>query len=197
MRKMRSVLSLILSNAILPKNLIGTSNLAGLNKILAVITLAFLTGACAHVATTPVQSDNVFRQEESNVTDPHLVISRSVNNFETTLAQVINAIDKRGFKTFAVIDHSAGAASIGQTLRPTTLIIFGNPVGGTPLMLSVQTMGIELPLKILVYEDEDGAVAISYPDMAYIFEAHGVNDRAPVLQKIQGALGAIAAEGAE
>lgn len=132
--------------------------------------------------------------EEIVVANPNLLSVKSLNNFQTTVDLAKAGIDKRGFKTFAVIDHAAGAASIDQTLRPTTLIIFGNPQGGTPLMQSAQTMGIELPLKILVHEDESGLVSVSWPDMATVFAKHGVVDRDPILQKIQGALNAIATE---
>ncbi len=125
---------------------------------------------------------------------PYLLSDISENDFETTLSKVQAAIENRAFKIFAVIDHAAGAASIGQELRPTSLIIFGNPKGGTPLMLSAQTMGIELPLKMLVHENEAGDVIISWSDMEHVFSKHGVIDRGELLQKIMTGLASIAAE---
>ncbi|WP_425410518.1 DUF302 domain-containing protein [Hyphococcus sp.] len=126
-------------------------------------------------------------------------IERTTSNagFESTLAQIQSAIDARGFRTFAVIDHAAGAASVDQSLRPTTLIIFGNPQGGTPVMQADQSMGLELPLKILVVENEDGSVSIIRHDMTQVFENYGIEQQAGgPLQKINGALDAIVEEGA-
>ena len=79
---------------------------------------------------------------------------------------------ERGMKVFVRIDHAAGAHSIGQTLRPTELIIFGNPKGGTPLMLCSQTYGIDLPLRVLAWEDAKGASWLGYKDMAALGHAH-------------------------
>src|SRR5258705_10140439 len=68
------------------------------------------------------------------------------------------AVKSKGMTVFAHIDHAAGAAEVGMTLRPTDLLIFGSPEGGTPLMQSAQTIGIDLPLKALVWEDAKGHV---------------------------------------
>src|SRR5438045_3096075 len=79
----------------------------------------------------------------------------------------------RGMTVFARIDHAAGAAEVGLTLRPTELIIFGNARGGTPLMESVQTVGIDLPLKALVWEDASGKTWLSYNEPGWIAQRHG------------------------
>ncbi len=165
-------------------------------KISALSAAFVMSSACVHVeaSNSSVEQTASSVAEEIVVANPNLLSVKSLNNFQATVELAKAGIDKRGFKTFAVIDHAAGAASIDQTLRPTTLIIFGNPQGGTPLMQSAQTMGIELPLKILVHEDESGLVSVSWPDMATVFAKHGVVDRDPILQKIQGALNAIATE---
>ena len=78
----------------------------------------------------------------------------------------------RGLNIFARIDHAAGAAKIGKTLRPTEVLIFGNPQGGTPLMECAQSMGIDLPLKALVWEDAQGQVWLGYNDPAYLARRH-------------------------
>lgn len=122
---------------------------------------------------------------------PHIKRAQSEADFATTLAQLQAAIDARGFKTFAVIDHAAGAASVEMTLRPTTLIIFGNPKGGAPVMGAEQLMGIELPLKMLVAEAEDGAVTLVWRDMAHTFHEYGIFGH-PAAEKMAGALSAIA-----
>ncbi|TWC05124.1 uncharacterized protein (DUF302 family) [Bradyrhizobium macuxiense] len=79
-----------------------------------------------------------------------------------------------GLTLFAQIDHAAGAASAGLTLRPTELFVFGNAKGGTPLMQAAQTIGIDLPLKALVWQDDAGDCWLSYNDPAWLAERHGV-----------------------
>lgn len=81
---------------------------------------------------------------------------------------------KRGLSIFARIDHAAGAAKVGKTLRPTEVLIFGNPAGGTPFLECAQTVGIDLPLKALVWEDAQGQVWLGYNDTAFLAQRHGV-----------------------
>jgi uncharacterized protein (DUF302 family) len=100
-------------------------------------------------------------------------------------------IRQKGMNVFARVDHAAGAAEVGLTLRSTELIIFGNALGGTPLMLSAQTIGIDLPLKVLVWEDAAGKTWISYNEPDWIAERHGVADAQPVLNKMADLLSAI------
>lgn len=125
---------------------------------------------------------------------PHVVTVGSSADFDVTLAQLQGAINKRGFKTFAVVDHAKGAASIDEALNPTTLIIFGNPKGGTPFMQSAQLLGLELPLKILVHADETGAVSLSYPDMVRTIHEYGAEGQEPRARTVMGALAAITEE---
>ena len=101
----------------------------------------------------------------------------------------------RGMTVFAHIDHAAGAAAVGLALRPTDLLIFGAAKGGTPLMLAAQTIGIDLPLKVLVWLDETGTTFLSYNDPAYLIHRHGLGDGVkPVVEAMSGALKAIAAK---
>ncbi|MDP1644883.1 MAG: DUF302 domain-containing protein [Thiobacillus sp.] len=81
---------------------------------------------------------------------------------------------QRGLTVFARIDHAAGAAKIGKTLRPTEVLIFGNPQGGTPFMECAQSVGIDLPLKALVWEDAHGQAWLGYNDPAFLAQRHGV-----------------------
>ena len=81
----------------------------------------------------------------------------------------------RGMTVFAHIDHAAGAAAVGLPLRPTELLIFGNAKTGTPLMQSTQTLGIDLPLKVLVWQDASGTAWLSYNDPAFLAHRHGLN----------------------
>jgi uncharacterized protein (DUF302 family) len=95
----------------------------------------------------------------------------------------------RGMTIFAHIDHAAGAAAVGLMLRPTDLLIFGAAKGGTPLMQSVQTIGIDLPLKALVWQDEAGGTFLSYNDPAFVTQRHGVGESArPVIEAMSKAL---------
>ena len=80
----------------------------------------------------------------------------------------------KGVTLFALVDHSGEAAKIGLKMRPTQLLIFGNPKGGTPLMLAAPSSAIDLPLKILVWEDANQKVWISYNSLAYLKERHGL-----------------------
>ncbi len=97
---------------------------------------------------------------------------------------------------FARIDHAGAAAVVGLKLAPTELIIFGNARAGTPLMQSVQTVGIDLPLKVLVWEDAGGKTWLSYNEPSWIARRHGVRNAEQVLSKMGAALSAIARKAA-
>jgi uncharacterized protein (DUF302 family) len=91
-----------------------------------------------------------------------------------TVDRLVAEIQKRGLTLFARVDHAAGAAEVGLPLRPTLLLIFGNATGGTPLMRADQTAGIDLPLKVLVWEDADGKTWLSYDEPRWIAARHGL-----------------------
>lgn len=92
-----------------------------------------------------------------------------------TMSRLETAVRSKGLTVFAHIDHAAGAAAVGMSLRPTDLLIFGNAKGGTPLMQSLQTVGIDLPLKALVWQDASGITWVSYNDMAWIARRQGLD----------------------
>ena len=108
-----------------------------------------------------------------------------------TMDRLEAEIRAHGMTVFARIDHAAGAAEVGLTLAPTELIIFGNARGGTPLMHSVQTVGIDLPLKALVWEDTAGKTWISYNEPSWIAQRHSVASAEPVVSKMAAALSAM------
>src|SRR5713101_5635071 len=109
-----------------------------------------------------------------------------------TMDRLQAEIRAQGMTVFARIDHAAEAAEVGLTLPPTELIIFGNARGGTPLMQSVQTVGIDLPLKALVWEDTAGKTWISYNEPSWIAQRHGVGANAePIVNSMAAALSAI------
>ena len=92
----------------------------------------------------------------------------------------------------AEVDHQSNAQSVGLQLRPTRLIVFGNPALGTPLMQASQTIGIDLPQKMLVYEDATGQVFVAYNDPGYLAERHGVPASLDEIGQIRTALGQLA-----
>ena len=108
-----------------------------------------------------------------------------------TMDRLDAEIRARGLTIFAKIDHAAGAAEVGLKLRPTQLIVFGNARGGTPLMQSVQTIGIDLPLKALVWQDAVGKTWISYNEPRWIVQQHGVPDAEAIVTKMADQLSAI------
>jgi uncharacterized protein (DUF302 family) len=122
-----------------------------------------------------------------------LTTMRSSFGPEDTMSRFEAEVRNRGMTVFAHIDHAAGAAAAGLTLRPTDLLIFGNAKGGTPLMQSAQTIGIDLPLKALVWQDEAGATWLSYNDPDYLAGRHGLGERAgQIVDTMSAALKAIA-----
>ncbi|PYK77315.1 MAG: hypothetical protein DME37_12820 [Verrucomicrobia bacterium] len=103
-----------------------------------------------------------------------------------TMDRLVAEINAKGMNVFARIDHAAGAAEVGLTLRPTELIIFGNARGGTPLMQSVQTVGIDLPLKVLVWQDAESKTWLSYNEPSWIAQRHGIINSQPVSGLVLG-----------
>ena len=124
-----------------------------------------------------------------------LITLRSNFGPEETMNRFEAEVHARGMTVFAHIDHAAGAIAVGLPLRPTDLLIFGSAKAGTPLMQSVQTIGIDLPLKALVWRDAAGATFLSYNDPAFLTHRHGLGEAAkPVVEAMSGALKAIAAK---
>ncbi len=95
------------------------------------------------------------------------------HSVDQTVEKLQEILKSRGVKLFALIDHSGEAEKAGLKMRPTKLLIFGNPVAGTPLMVASPSLAIDLPLKILVWEDADEKVQLSYNDPAWLQRRHG------------------------
>jgi uncharacterized protein (DUF302 family) len=111
---------------------------------------------------------------------------------QDTMDRLEAAVKAKGMTVFARIDHAAGAAEAGLSLRPTAVLIFGNAKAGTPLMQSVQTVGIDLPLKALVWQDTSGDTWLSYNDPAWLAQRHGVAGTETVVGMMTAALDAVA-----
>jgi uncharacterized protein (DUF302 family) len=101
------------------------------------------------------------------------IVDRLSNHtVDETTSRLQTALEKAGVRIFALIDHSGEAAKAELTMRPTKLLIFGNPKAGTPLMLAAPSVAIDLPLKVLVWEDEQGKTWISYNSSDYLLQRH-------------------------
>jgi uncharacterized protein (DUF302 family) len=103
-----------------------------------------------------------------------MIAVKSAHNAKTTIDRLENTVKTRGLIIFARIDHADGAAKLGKTMRPTELLIFGHPKGGAPFMECAQTVGIDLPIKALAWEDTAGQVWLGYNDTSYVAKRHGV-----------------------
>ena len=125
-----------------------------------------------------------------------MITIQSRHSVPVTADRLETLLKEKDMSVFSRIDHAAGAAGIGETLRPTILFIFGNPIVGTALMKCGQTAGIDLPLKILIWEDDSGLVKLSYNDPRYIADRHGISDCGQILGKMAGALKGFAEEAA-
>jgi uncharacterized protein (DUF302 family) len=110
-----------------------------------------------------------------------------------TIERLLAAVAARGMAVMARFDHAAAAAEVGMTLRSTEVLVFGNPRAGTPLMQAVQTVGIDLPLKALVWEDEAGKTWLAYNDPTWLAARHGLEASEPAV-RMAAALAAVAHE---
>lgn len=99
---------------------------------------------------------------------------RSAHSMDYTVDRLRSLLQSKGATLFAVVDHSGEAAKVGMQMLPTRLLIFGNPSAGTPVMILRPTIAIDLPLKILVRQDEDGAVWLNWNDAAWLGQRHSV-----------------------
>ena len=122
-----------------------------------------------------------------------LMSMRSTNGPKETMNRLETEVKAKGMTVFARIDHAAGAAAVGLRLRPTEVLIFGNAKGGTPLMQAAQTIGIDLPLKALVWQDGSGDTWLSYNDPNWFAKRHGLDREVEAtINAMTGALEAIA-----
>jgi len=120
-----------------------------------------------------------------------LVAIKSPHNPKDTMDRLEALLKQKGLTIFARIDHAVGAARVGQVLRPTEVLIFGNPQGGTPFMQCAQTVGIDLPLKALVWQDASGQVWLGYNDPSFLAQRHGASP-CPVTENLKKALAGFA-----
>ena len=125
-----------------------------------------------------------------------VISKKSSNNVQVSMDRLENALKQRGVGIVARVDHAEAAKKVDLTLRPTQVLIFGNPKLGTPLMQSKQQIGLDLPLKILAWEDAKGQTWLTYEDPHATAARHGVKDRAEIVKKMAGVLDAVTTEAA-
>ncbi len=127
------------------------------------------------------------------MTPDGLTILPSAHGARETMDRLAAAVAAAGMSVFARIDHAAGAAAAGLTLAPMEVLVFGSPVGGTPLMQATKTTGIDLPLKALVWEDDAGQVWLAYNQPAWIAKRHDLGvGVSPILKAMTDALAKVA-----
>src|SRR5712672_390142 len=111
---------------------------------------------------------------ETRATDNGIIEKPSNHSVDETVNRLQHLLHSQGVTLFALVDHSGEAEKVGMKMRPTKLLIFGNPKTGTPLMLAAPSIAIDLPLKVLVREDSDGQVWVSYNCPEYLKQRHGL-----------------------
>ena len=128
------------------------------------------------------------------LTGDGLVQLRSNATAAETIARVEPALASRGLRLFVTVDHAANAREVGLELRPSTVFVFGNPTVGTRLMQCAPTAAIDLPLKLLVWQEVDGAVWVGVNDPVWLAERHGAGECGGVVQAMRQALRSLVAE---
>jgi uncharacterized protein (DUF302 family) len=123
-----------------------------------------------------------------------LVSMTSPHSVTETLDRLENAVTEAGATIFARVDHAEGAAEAGMELNPAQVLIFGNPKLGTPAMQDAATAGLDLPMRVLAYADEDGIVHVAYHPPAALAETHDLPAGADYLEKMSGALQKLTAQ---
>lgn len=159
-------------------------------KIVVVLLLSLLGIATVSVLANELSGG---RDPARRVDSEGTVKIKSRVSFTETVAKLEAAIEANpALKIVAKIDHAANAKAAGQALRPTVLFIFGNPLLGTPLMAASQTVALDLPLKMIVFDDEKGSVFVVYNDPAFIAERHGIAKDHPAVTTAETGLGNLA-----
>ena len=135
-----------------------------MKKILAIVAILGLVSACATPMAPPENAQGVHG----------MIAIKSANSVKVTIDKYEAAVKAKDMNVFARVDHAAGATKIGKTLRPTELLIWGNPAGGTPMMQCAQTVGIDLPQKALAWQDAKGDVYLGWNDAAHLVSVRHV-----------------------
>lgn len=141
-----------------------------------------------HQVIKPVLADNTVVENNG------LIATSSPYSVAETSTRLENIIKQKGLTLFTRIDHSANAADVELELNPTQVLIFGNPKVGTPLMQCSATTAIDLPQKILVYQDKNNQTQVVYNDPNYLQQRHNIKGCEPILEKVSGVLNSVVME---
>ena len=144
---------------------------------------SYLMVSCSFVATAAYASDG-------------MITVKSAGNVEQTTQRLESVLSEKGAVVVATVDHAAAATKVGMKLRPTRVVIFGNPKAGTPLMQCAQTMGIDLPQKALIWEDDKGQTWIAYNDVKYLAKRHDIGNCGGAVESNAKALQGIVSQAA-
>lgn len=145
------------------------------NKIFKLHSILLLALSLISTSSFALNTDGIIKIKSKHS------VTETINKLEAVL-------NKKGMTIFKRVDHTAGASKVGLDLRPTELLIFGNPKVGTPLMLCSQTAALDLPQKALAYEDKNGQVWLVYNDPVYMAKRHRTQGCEKAVQKVSNAL---------
>jgi uncharacterized protein (DUF302 family)/uncharacterized membrane protein YidH (DUF202 family) len=141
---------------------------------LALVGLAMTIYLISVRSSADLHSENTEETTMAAATNKGIIDKPSNHSVEQTVEKLKNILQAKGVTLFALVDHSGEAEKVGMEMRPTKLLIFGSPKAGTPLMLAAPSSAIDLPLKILVREDDSGKVWVSYNSPDYLKDRHGL-----------------------
>lgn len=171
----------------------STKYIASRHGLDTVSTLPAISNALTNLAQNATNGNVKMADDNTVALNEGVVSMESANSFAVTYEKLRTTIEGNGnLQVIAELDHQQNARSVGLELGPTKLLVFGNPSLGTPLMQDEQAIGIDLPQKMLVYEDENGTVRVAYNDPYYLAERHGIEGKSEVLAKIATALNNLA-----
>ena len=156
------------------------------------LALVILTPIGCSETAEPVTQNKAIKMDKTDIATDGLVTLPSAHSVPKTVERLKKLLADKGIELFAHVDHAASAKQVGMTLRPTQVLIFGNPKAGTPLMQSRQTIGLDLPLRALIWEDEQGRIWLTYTRLEYLAQRHKVTNRADAVRALDAGLAALA-----
>ena len=161
-----------------------------IGAVAACLAVAATLGTLGNVQSVRGEKEPTMKPGDG--ADAGLVTLPSEHSVPKTVERLKAMLAQKGIEVFADIDHAAAAKKVGLSLRPTQVLIFGNPKAGTPLMQSRQTIGLDLPLRVLVWEDEAGKVWLTYRRVLSLAQQHHVADQDETVKALDDGLAALA-----
>jgi uncharacterized protein (DUF302 family) len=158
----------------------------------AAASLALALTVCSYALAYSGKGAKERTMNVSAPKDDDLVTLPSAHGANETVERLKSLLNQKKIHVFAHIDHAAGAKEVGLTLRPTQVLVFGNPQAGTPLMQSKQTIGLDLPLRVLVWQDEAGKVWLTYRRPGLLAKQHHVAGQDKTVKALDDGLAALA-----